>query len=461
VSVSVGRYVLEESIGQGGTAEVFRAAVTSIGGFERKVAVKLLRAPYASDDEFIGMLLDEARIAGRLSHRNLVQTLDVGRADDELFYLVMEYVDGPSLRGLLQSTPDGRLPLEHALYVAMQLCEGLTAVHASPLEIVHRDVSPTNVLVSRLGEVKLADFGIAHAQSRMTRTAPGNVKGKLRYSAPEQLSGQRVDARADLYALGVVLLETCVGFSLWDNQDDHPAASILLGRASRSGVPVDVVAALSRVLRTHREERTGDARELRKLLGEALYSRQPNYGADDLAAFVSGLHIRALPPPAAWQRSVGVGARWPLAHRIIYWIGAAALGSAATMLPGAPLPKLSLGVAGASGAEYVVPRRPTPLLPRGEAGPKTPPGGPRRAASEGRADAEAAGPPGSAAPAGKLAVKARKGALIRVGKLSRRAPATIALPAGTHRVEVVLGPGRRVVKQVNVAAGRTAQLTIP
>ena len=197
----LGRYQLVSRIGKGGMAQVFHARLQGIGGFERDVAVKVLLPELASESDFVDMLLDEARIAGAIGHPCVVGVLDVGR-QDELFYLVMEYVDGTALRSLLRGVPGGKIKLTTALYVVGEVLRGLFAVHSAvdragaPRKIIHRDVSPANVLLDRSGMVKLGDFGIAHASSRITRTRPGAVKGKLRYMAPEQLIGQPVDHRA-------------------------------------------------------------------------------------------------------------------------------------------------------------------------------------------------------------------------------------------------------------------------
>src|SRR3954463_9721888 len=210
------RYTLVERIGRGGMAEVFRARVQSLGGFERDVAGKVLLPQFASEPEFVDMLLDEARIAGAIVHPCVVQVLDVGR-QGEVFYIVMEYVRGLDLRSIARTVNGGKLPLSLSLYVIGEVLRGLHAVHCAvddrgqPRKIVHRDVSPANVLVDESGAVKLGDFGIAHASGRLTRTRTGSIKGKSRYMAPEQLTCQPVDHRADLYAVGVTLFEALLG----------------------------------------------------------------------------------------------------------------------------------------------------------------------------------------------------------------------------------------------------------
>jgi len=305
----VGRYRIVAPIGKGGMAQVYRARLSGLGGFERDVAVKVLLPEYAAEPDFVDMLLDEARIAAAIDHPAVVQVLDVGR-DGELFYLVMEYVDGADLRSRVRATPTGRLPLEPALYVAVEVLRGLEAVHNAvdaegrPRRIVHRDVSPANVLVSKAGVVKLGDFGIAHATSRLTRTRNGAVKGKLRYMAPEQVQARAVDGRADLYAVGVVLCELLLGPAFCEPRpsqrrltDLGPTFVWSRARAMREhpGVlPDDVLRILDRALAERPEQRFADAAAFRRELVYALHRRQPGFGAEELAAAMEGLGREAI-----------------------------------------------------------------------------------------------------------------------------------------------------------------------
>jgi tRNA A-37 threonylcarbamoyl transferase component Bud32 len=218
---SVGGYKLEQRLGSGGMAEVFLAHRPPMGGIDgvvQRVALKRLRTDHVDDPHFVRMFLDEARLLARLSHPNIVQLLDAGRADGQL-YLAMELVDGATLQQIFR-TANGRgeqISEDVVAEVGVQLCEALEYAHAltgddgQPLELVHRDISPQNVLVDRHGNVKLSDFGIARSTDRMTETATGLVQGKLTYMAPEQLQGGLYDQRADLYAVGAVLFELLTG----------------------------------------------------------------------------------------------------------------------------------------------------------------------------------------------------------------------------------------------------------
>ena len=284
------RYQLVQCIGRGGMAEVFRARVQSLGGFERDVAVKVLLPQFASEPEFVDMLLDEARIAGAIVHPCVVQVLDVGRQGD-VFYLVMEYVRGTDLRNIARSVAGSRLPLAMALHIVGEVLRGLGAVHAAvddagrARNIVHRDVSPANVLVDDSGAVKLGDFGIAHASGRLTRTRTGSVKGKSRYMAPEQLTGQPVDHRADLYAVGVTLFEALLGDVARESSYATPYGPMFTWprRLPAQLVPADVAEILRRAVVDDPRARFSDAAQFRRAVMGALGRHAPGYDAESLA----------------------------------------------------------------------------------------------------------------------------------------------------------------------------------
>ena len=210
----VGRYALVGRLASGGMGIVYRARLSSDGGFVRDFALKRLHPHIADDDEAVQMLLDEARLAALIRHPNVVTTLDVG-SDADGFYVVMELVEGSSLSDLVEKA--GALSPRIATRIVLDVLEGLSAAHLArdehgrELEIVHRDVSPANVLVGRDGVAKLTDFGVAKARARLRTTVGVEVKGKLGYMPPEQLEGDLVDARADLFATAVVLWELLRG----------------------------------------------------------------------------------------------------------------------------------------------------------------------------------------------------------------------------------------------------------
>ncbi len=233
----VGRYIMYEALASGGMASVHFGRMVGPGGFSRAVAVKRLLPHLARDPEFVAMFLDEARLAARIQHPNVVSTLDVVAEDGEVF-LVMDYVRGDSLAGLLRAaTMRGEpapIPIIGAAVAGM--LHGLHAAHEAredsgrPLEIVHRDVSPQNVLVGDDGVPRLVDFGIAKAAWRRQQTQSGNVKGKLSYLSPEQVRRERVDRRTDLYATGVVLWESLTGQRLFGGDDPGSVLQQILER---------------------------------------------------------------------------------------------------------------------------------------------------------------------------------------------------------------------------------------
>ena len=231
----VGRYVLSDEIASGGMATVHLGRLLGPVGFARTVAIKRLHAQLACDPEFVAMFLDEARLAARISHPNVVSTIDVVATHGELF-LVMEYVQGESLSRLFRAVAmPGRLPVPIALSIACDTLYGLHAAHEArgengdPLDIVHRDVSPHNIMVARDGVSRVLDFGIAKAAARAGSTRDGEVKGKLAYMAPEQLRRETVDRRTDVFAASIVLWESLTGERLF-HADDHAAivARVLL-----------------------------------------------------------------------------------------------------------------------------------------------------------------------------------------------------------------------------------------
>ncbi len=292
---SIDRYELIRPIGRGGMAEVFFARLQGIGGFERDVAVKVLLPEYSSEPEFVEMLLDEARIAGAINHPCVVQVIDVGQKDDR-FYLVMEHVDGADLRTLLRRAPHHTLPVEAALQTVAEVLRGLNAVHTAvdagglPRRIVHRDVSPANVMVARSGVVKLGDFGIAHASSRLTHTRNGAVKGKLKYMAPEQIEARPVDHRADLYAVGVMMCEILLGDAACEPRKMTPyGLAFAWSPRLAEWLPPDVAPIVARALAEDPARRFSDAAQFRQQVAAALARRAPGYGAEELARDLAAL----------------------------------------------------------------------------------------------------------------------------------------------------------------------------
>jgi serine/threonine protein kinase len=222
-----GRYTIVRKIAEGGMAEIFLAKQHGSEGFEKLVVLKRILTAFYADEQFRNMLIDEAHISMSLHHNNIAQILDVGKSDGR-FCLVMELVDGWDLgRLFLRGEQAGTtLPPGLGLYVLAEICRALSYAHAKtdsegrPLGIVHRDVSPHNILISEQGEVKITDFGVAKAMTKRDRTGAGMIKGKIAFMSPEQALGQHIDARADLYAMGILIYLVATGRRPFDGPTD-------------------------------------------------------------------------------------------------------------------------------------------------------------------------------------------------------------------------------------------------
>ncbi|MBM4291084.1 MAG: serine/threonine protein kinase, partial [Deltaproteobacteria bacterium] len=223
-----GPYQLIERIAAGGMAEIFKARTLGQYGFEKTLAIKRLHPRYTQHPEFVEMLKQEAKIAVGLSHPNIVQIFDLGRVQEH-FFIAMEYIHGRDLNQTFNrlNTRRERWPLEAALYVLSQVCAGLDHAHRQRgpdgqlLRLIHRDVTPQNVMVSTEGDVKLVDFGIAKVLNSTHETEAGIIKGKFCFMSPEQAHGARLDHRTDIFSAGIVLYELLAGRPLYDDSDDQ------------------------------------------------------------------------------------------------------------------------------------------------------------------------------------------------------------------------------------------------
>jgi serine/threonine-protein kinase len=314
-----GPYELVRQLGVGGMAEVYMARARSVAGFEKIVALKTIHQQFSSDPEFTQLLVDEANITAQLSHRNIVQVIDLGQVNGT-HYIAMEYVDGLDLGRLLTSARERKMLLSPrvAAYVAREIADGLEHAHkkngpdGKPLRIVHRDVSPPNVLVSTAGEVKITDFGIAKASLRASRTGTGVVKGKYTYMAPEQAKALSVDHRADIFSLGCVLYELATGKPVYPDM----ALPVLLDRVARAvfeapervrpGLPPKLIEIIKKSLAAKAEERFQSARQMADALTDVLYTMPPNPEAElsALLAELSGSPSTPSIPPVAAGHSI-------------------------------------------------------------------------------------------------------------------------------------------------------------
>lgn len=293
------RYRVIDRLEAGGMAEVFRAEATSLQGFRKQVAIKRVLPHLAQNKNFISMFLDEARLGARLNHANIVTVFDIGTADNT-FFIVMEFIDGGNLKALMEGLrKTGRhFPMKEAVYLSMEACRGLSYAHeltdeeGRDLHIVHRDISPPNLMVSKRGEVKLTDFGLAKATTQLEKTDPGVVKGKFSYLSPEAAMGENVDARADVFALGIVLWEMLAGRRLFLGETDYQTVKLVqqanVPSLSRLNPEVDeqFEKVLGKALARDREDRYQSAREFGDALADYLFTNQMKVTSYDIANLV-------------------------------------------------------------------------------------------------------------------------------------------------------------------------------
>ncbi len=294
---TVGRYVLGDRIGAGGMAEVYRARAPGLGRASQDVALKIMHAHLANEAEFVRLFFREAQVASSLRHPNVVNVLDSGQ-DERTYFLAMEFVDGLSLRQLIRGVRDSGEPFDISAAVGIMslVCAGLHHAHArtdeagNPLGIVHRDVSPGNVLLSVDGAVKLGDFGVATATASWTalRSRTGSIRGKVAYMAPEQARGHSVDRRADVFAVANVLFELVEGHRLLQADGEVELLHELVfggygtGKPTREDCPQALADAIARGLSPTPEARFPTA----LAFAEALRSAHPPMDSASLAKYV-------------------------------------------------------------------------------------------------------------------------------------------------------------------------------
>jgi eukaryotic-like serine/threonine-protein kinase len=300
----LGPYELIQRIATGGMAEVYLARRAGPHGFQKVVAVKRILPQLAQDSDFVAMFIDEARVCARLAHPNIVQVFDFGEHDGEL-YMAMEYVDGTTAARLVRAAAarGEEVPLEAALYIALSVLRGLDYAHNArdddgrSLDLVHRDVSPGNVLIDRSGAVKLTDFGIARAAEIERRTDAGQLKGKLGYMSPEQVVGKELDARSDLFTAAIVLAELVMLRPLFSGPSEidvlmriRDADLQVIDRAG-SRVPDDVKTILLRAMARDRALRYPNAAAFAEALEEVLRRRRLQVGPAKLANWIERLGL--------------------------------------------------------------------------------------------------------------------------------------------------------------------------
>lgn len=319
-STKLGAYELLERIAVGGMAEVYRGRAVGEGGFEKLVAIKRIVPHMARDERFVSMMVQEARIQAGLSHRNIVQIHDLGISDEGEYFIVLEYVDGRDLGALMATmakaaAPGNRMGDAVALHLAIEVAEGLQCAHESLgndgqfAGLVHRDISPSNVLISYAGEVKLSDFGLAKRQN--DESVVGSLKGKLAYMSPEQARRWPLDQRTDIFSLGAVLFELLTGRRLRDIADESEgwrlvASGVMLSpRKARPDIPVVLERLLERALAPDAKDRYADVGTFVMAARQALelLPRARNGEAAELQ-----LVLRNFLPPGA-PRTIGPASR--------------------------------------------------------------------------------------------------------------------------------------------------------
>jgi serine/threonine-protein kinase len=307
------RYTVLERLGGGGQAEVFRGVSESMQGFKKAVAIKRVLPHLTSNPQFVAMFLDEARLSLFLQHANVVQVFDISKAEDGTYFLVMEFVDGCDLKALINYQSAARAnDIGLTLFLMIEAAKGLHYAHTldhpqtgKPLGIVHRDVSPPNIMLSKNGEVKVVDFGLAKAESQVEITDEGVVKGKFAYLAPEAAFGKEVDARADVFALGIITWEMLAGRRLFYADDPHK--TIELVRAARvpslpalnPKVDAELDAIVRKALARHPENRTASAADYADELAQHLFARELKVTSRDIANAVKAVRAAKKPSSAA------------------------------------------------------------------------------------------------------------------------------------------------------------------
>ncbi|MDD5308119.1 MAG: serine/threonine protein kinase [Deltaproteobacteria bacterium] len=297
--IPFGKYYLLDRISVGGMAEVFKAKAFGVEGFERLIAVKRILPSIAEDEEFITMFIDEAKIAVQLTHANIAQIFDLGKVGDS-FFIALEYVPGKDLRAIfdrMRKTGQS-VPIPMACYLTMKVCEGLDYAHnkkdgaGRDLNLVHRDVSPQNILISYDGEVKLIDFGIAKAAGKAGKTQAGILKGKFGYMSPEQVRGLPLDRRSDLFAMGICLWELVTGERLFVGDSDFSTlekvrnVEITPPSAYNRKIPEDLEKIILKALNKEVEDRYQSAMDLHDDLQSWMYTSGNFFARKDLAAFM-------------------------------------------------------------------------------------------------------------------------------------------------------------------------------
>ena len=314
------KYKILEKLDSGGMAEIYRGEVESIQGFKKQVAIKRILPHLTKNQKFVAMFLDEARLSLHLNHANVVQVFDIGVADNT-YFIVMEYVDGTNLKAIFEiiEARGYPIPVAQGVYTLIEVLKALSYAHelvddaGRSLGVVHRDVSPPNVLISKRGEVKLVDFGLAKAVGQLEQTDPGIVKGKFSYLSPEAATGSHVDARADIFAAGILLFEALTGRRLFLGETDLHTVE-LVRRAEipslmelNTQVPPALEQVVYRALSRDPAHRFQTAREMGDALAHVLFAHNMKVTNFDIGGLVNEMLAQesvARPEPSIIDRLI-------------------------------------------------------------------------------------------------------------------------------------------------------------
>ncbi|HSE39927.1 MAG TPA: protein kinase, partial [Acidobacteriota bacterium] len=312
--INFGQYLLLSKIATGGMAELFKAKRKGVEGFEKILAIKRILPHMLDNEEFITMFIDEAKLAAQLTHQNICQIFDLGKIENS-YYIAMEFVHGKDLRAVLKAARQQQksVPVELAILITSKICSALDYAHrkndmnGKPLNLVHRDVSPQNILISYEGDVKLVDFGIAKAATKVHVTQHGALKGKLLYMSPEQAWGKLVDRRSDVFSVGGVLYEMLTGRPMFFAEHDTEVtilekvreAQITAIRSLLPDIPSELEKILSKSLQKNPDDRYQAAAEMQKDLDNLFYTEGYNATSASLANFARSLF------PEDWVQEAG------------------------------------------------------------------------------------------------------------------------------------------------------------
>jgi serine/threonine protein kinase len=317
-----GRYTLTERLALGGMAEVFKAKISSAHGFEKLLVIKRILPQLAADRTFVSMFIDEAKLTAQLIHPKIVQVIDFGEVKGQ-YFIALEFIDGFDALALLRGSAGKqiRLPMPICMFIAMEVLDALDYAHNArdaegrPMHLVHRDISPSNLFISRRGDVKLGDFGIAHAKERESKTQAGTLKGKYGYMSPEQVLGAGLDGRSDLFAVGIVMAEMLMGRRLFSAANDLDVLLMVRdGKLERlDKYARDMPPALDHIVRKALarkvEDRFQSAAEFRDALADLLFQSGMRVSPADIGRISADFLD---PSPEATARAAAQCKRWQM-----------------------------------------------------------------------------------------------------------------------------------------------------